>query len=69
MAGFKSAFLPYREKSDLLKAIGQELATFQVPANGETIPAPPNSELVDAGCLTVTPARDRDPDRVTEITR
>lgn len=35
ISGFKSAFLPYREKADLLKAVVDELATFQLPANGK----------------------------------
>lgn len=31
IAGFKSAFMPYREKADLLAAISRELATFEDP--------------------------------------
>lgn len=31
IAGFKSAFMPYREKADLLAAISRELATFTDP--------------------------------------
>jgi adenosine deaminase len=31
ISGFKSAFLPYREKADLLKKVTQELATFHEP--------------------------------------
>jgi adenosine deaminase len=31
LAGFKSAFLPHREKSDLLKKVTQELETFKEP--------------------------------------
>jgi adenosine deaminase len=43
VSGFKSAFLPYREKADLLKAVVDELATFQLPANGRGVdrPEPP----------------------------
>jgi len=36
ISGFKSAFLPYREKADLLKAINKELEAFQTPANGRS---------------------------------
>jgi adenosine deaminase len=46
MAGFKSAFLPYRERADLLKAVGQELAAIQEPVNGRMAkepPAPPDT--------------------------
>jgi hypothetical protein len=32
IGGFKSAFLPYREKADLLKKVTQELAQFVEPA-------------------------------------
>ena len=35
ISGFKSAFLPYREKADLLKAVNEELAQFTLPANGK----------------------------------
>ncbi len=34
ISGFKSAFLPYREKADLLKAITKELDGYTMPANG-----------------------------------
>jgi adenosine deaminase len=34
ISGFKSAFLPYREKADLLRAVTEELAQYQLPANG-----------------------------------
>ena len=33
VAGFKSAFLPHREKSELLKKVNAELAKFQEPAS------------------------------------
>ena len=53
ISGFKSAFLPYREKADVLKEINKELETFQVPAE-----KPPSRalELVEAGCATAAPA-------------
>jgi adenosine deaminase len=31
IAGFKSAFMPYREKADLVAEISRELATFEDP--------------------------------------
>jgi len=34
IAGFKSAFLPYREKADILIEITEELAKFKEPSNG-----------------------------------
>jgi adenosine deaminase len=36
ISGFKSAFLPYREKADLLKLINKELEGFQMPTNGKS---------------------------------
>jgi len=35
VAGFKSGFMPYREKADLLAEISAELATIQAPTNGK----------------------------------
>ncbi len=35
IAGFKSAFIPYREKADLLKEITAELGRFAEPSNGK----------------------------------
>lgn len=37
VAGFKSAFIPYREKADLLKAITAELEAIQAPTNGKSV--------------------------------
>lgn len=37
VAGFKSAFISYREKADLLKEITAELATFEEPSNGKAV--------------------------------
>ena len=48
ISGFKSAFLPYREKADLLKAVNEELATFQVPANGKGQDRPELPEILSA---------------------
>jgi len=50
ISGFKSAFLPYREKADLLKIINKELETFQAPANGQGRERERPVELVEAGC-------------------
>jgi adenosine deaminase len=36
IAGFKSAFMPYREKADLLAEISRELSTFHDPAGEVT---------------------------------
>ncbi|HEY7956044.1 MAG TPA: hypothetical protein VII38_12165, partial [Polyangia bacterium] len=33
ISGFKSAFLPYREKADLLKKVTRELEGFVAPAS------------------------------------
>jgi adenosine deaminase len=41
IAGFKSAFMPYREKADLLAAISVELAGFHPPKSGKTVEAVP----------------------------
>jgi adenosine deaminase len=41
ISGFKSAFLPYREKADVLKKVTQELAGFVEPADTGKRPAPP----------------------------
>src|SRR5688572_15348373 len=44
VAGFKSAFMPYREKVDLLRAITQELEQFQAPANGRSVDRRPAAQ-------------------------
>jgi adenosine deaminase len=55
IAGFKSAFMPYREKADLLAEISAELANVQVPANGKAT-EPPRPAPVEAGCVTTIPS-------------
>jgi adenosine deaminase len=56
ISGFKSAFLPYREKADILKEVTRELAQFQAPTNGQTRATTDRPiELVEAGCTTVPP--------------
>jgi len=68
IAGFKSAFMPYREKADLLAEITAELATFVAPQNGKALkPKPP--AVVDAGCATVEPGEPDAPKPSTEILR
>ena len=37
IAGFKSGFMPYREKADLLAEISAELAAIQAPTNGTAV--------------------------------
>jgi adenosine deaminase len=46
ISGFKSAFLPYREKADLLRAITKELDAIQLPDAGRPESRP--VELVEA---------------------
>jgi adenosine deaminase len=51
ISGFKSAFLPYREKADLLKVITKELEEFQMSSSGgRRRPARERPELVEAAC-------------------
>ncbi len=66
VAGFKSAFLPYREKADVLKEINKELDQFQLPANGQTAQLPPR-EVVQGGVTTaggLSPATESTPSPV-----
>jgi adenosine deaminase len=69
IAGFKSAFMPYREKADLLAEISAELAAVQAPANGKsaepTKPQPP----VEAGCVTAVSSPPAEPKPSTDILR
>jgi adenosine deaminase len=71
IAGFKSAFLPYREKVDLLAQVTAELAEIQAPQNGQAIPAPepPPTEYHDAGCVDPNREPPPEPNRTTDITR
>jgi adenosine deaminase len=57
ISGFKSSFMPYREKVDLLRVITQELDKFQEPANGRSVDRKGQSqaEIHEAGCATVPP--------------
>jgi adenosine deaminase len=72
VAGFKSAFLPYREKTDLLKAVTAELAEFKEPQNGRrTVPRNISAPAIDVpGCVVPAEATE-EPEKppVTDITR
>jgi adenosine deaminase len=71
VAGFKSSFMPYREKVDLLKVVTQELDKFQAPSNGKAVErrAATQPELHEAGCVTATPEAPPEAPPVTEIVR
>jgi adenosine deaminase len=69
VAGFKSSFISYREKVDILKEITAELDTFEAPANGKSAEVRRPVPGREAGCVTATPEAARDPDRTTDITR
>ena len=73
IAGFKSAFMSYREKADLLLEVTRELATFQLPSNGKS-KAPgarqiPAAALVGAGCMTAQVEEPPEERPTTDITR
>ena len=68
IAGFKSAFLPHREKTDLLRQINQELALITAPKNGEA-PRTQAPERHEAGCVSLTPDTETPAVPVTEIIR
>ncbi|HWM87303.1 MAG TPA: adenosine deaminase [Kofleriaceae bacterium] len=71
ISGFKSSFMPYREKVDLLKVITQELDGFKAPTNGRSVDRKSASqpEVLEAGCATVTPDPTPEPSPSTEIVR
>ena len=70
VAGFKSAFMPYREKADLLAEIVAELATIQAPTNGKQARPSSRPAPVEAGCATPPDAGEPDaPTPSTEILR
>jgi adenosine deaminase len=68
IAGFKSAFMPYREKADLLAEISTELANIKPPANGKTAELP-KQPPVEAGCVTAASPQVPEPKPSTEILR
>jgi adenosine deaminase len=61
ISGFKSAFLPYREKADVLKDINRELEGFKEPPGKQELPH--KAELVEAGCAPVPPQSASTPPR------
>jgi adenosine deaminase len=71
VAGFKSAFIAYREKADLLKEITTELEGFQAPTNGKKVAPDKDKQpkLTDAGCVSPGPQSEPPADRSTDITR
>lgn len=76
VAGFKSAFISYRERADLLTEITAELEEIRLPVGGDTHPVnarhhpdSPPIQVSDAGCATATPEPVRDPRPATDITR
>ncbi|HLU68182.1 MAG TPA: adenosine deaminase [Kofleriaceae bacterium] len=69
IAGFKSAFMPYREKVDLLRVVTQELAEIQAPKNGKSRERRQAGEVHEAGCATATPDPMPEPAPTTEIVR
>jgi adenosine deaminase len=70
IAGFKSAFLPYREKADLLLEVTRELAGFQEPQQPPRAKTGPTAgPVVEAGCVTAA-SEPRPPAKpITDITR
>lgn len=72
IAGFKSAFISYREKADMLKDLTEELDKIELPTNGKSATTERSARLQDvkeAGCVTATPEPAREPKPTTEITR
>ncbi len=70
VAGFKSAFLPYREKADLLVRITKELEQFHAPSNGKTAGDESDPDFREAACAVPEQELESvEPDRATEITR
>jgi adenosine deaminase len=67
IAGFKSAFIAYREKADLLRAITEELTQFHAPTNGKAR-EPQHTHQVEAGCLSASPEPTPEPP-TTDISR
>ncbi len=72
IAGFKSAFMPHREKVDMLLEVIKELDKIQVPANGKALDAktpPPPKPYHDAGCVDPNSEEPPVPKPSTDITR
>jgi len=69
IAGFKSGFMPYREKADLVAEISRELAAFQAPSNGKAAETPRSAPVVEAGCATPAASPAPQPEPSTPILR
>ena len=69
IAGFKSAFIPYREKVDVLREITAELATFVEPTNGKPVQEPSAPAALDAEGKGPAGEAETSAIRTTEITR
>ena len=70
IAGFKSAFIPQREKSDLLKQVVKELDTFKEPTNGKQLPDRKQPDHHQAGGNALEPEAVEERDiPTTEIIR
>src|SRR5690606_37404840 len=64
IAGFKSGFMPYREKADLLAEVSAELAAIQAPTNGKAAERQgdrPVTTTASPGALSGAPAAPRTP--------
>ena len=72
IAGFKSAFMPHREKVDMLRKVTAALAKIQAPSNAKSLdtmtPLPP-TEYHDTGCVDPSPEEPPEPKPSTDITR
>ena len=72
IAGFKSAFMPYREKVDLLNKVITVLDTIHLPSDAKSLrtntPVPQN-EYHDTGRVDGDIVRESDVTPVTDITR
>src|SRR5690606_27847990 len=73
IAGFKSAFLPYREKADLLVDITRELSQFSPPTNGKSVSSDVAPRVAgdyhDAGCVQPPVETVDEPEPSTDISR
>lgn len=72
IAGFKSAFMPHREKVDMLGEVLVALAKIEAPSNGRSLdaktPKPPK-EYHDTGCVDPNQEAPPAPEPSTDITR
>jgi len=70
VAGFKSAFLPYREKTDILTQVTAELAKVEAPSNGQSKRGHVDTEVQQVGAGGKAPHEEpSEPEPTTEITR